>query len=144
MNGEITVPRSTVRLWRLRTAAAAGFIALPLFRLLSLTLWMLLPAGIIVLAAAVLMFWYIPRRFSSYLIRVNRQCITVYRGFIIKAEYILPQPRMIYAGTYTSPLARKYRLSGVTLRAARGMLVLPELSKKDAEKILAAASGDRQ
>lgn len=142
MNREITVPQKTVRLWQLRAFAAAAVIVLTLLRFSALTLWMLLPSGIAAAAAAVLIFWYIPKRFKSYKIEVNRQCITVYRGFIIKAEYILPEARMIYAGTYNSPLARKYRLSGVTLRAARGMLILPEISKRDAEKILAAVSGE--
>ena len=143
MSREIRIPAETVRLWRIRAGAVAAVIEIILLRFCRLTLWMLLPAGIIAAAALVLILWFIPRHLESYGIIADIRAITVKRGFIFKAEHILPQPRMIYASAYSSPLARKMRLSGVILRAARGILIIPELRKKDAERLFAAASGER-
>lgn len=141
MEQEIRVPARTARLWQVRAGLITAAPVAVLLRLSAFTLWLLLPAGILLAAGAVLIFFFLPRHFASYAVSADSRAVIVRRGFFIRAEYILPLPRMIYATSFSSPAARRLGLCGLTLRAARGMLILPELAREDAERILAVVSG---
>ena len=43
----------------------------------------------------------------------------------------MPFSRMVCANSLATPLARKMRLSALTLKAARSRIIIPELDQKD-------------
>ena len=71
--------------------------------------------------------------------------VIVKRGVIIKSTHFLPFSRLIYTQTITSPIARIFRLKAITLKAARSAVLIPELTKEDADRLLLFLSkGDKK
>ena len=55
----------------------------------------------------------------------------------------MPFPRFIYAEQITSPIAKAMGVSALSLKVARGFILIPEMSKEDAEDIISAISGEK-
>ena len=125
-------------LWRGRltlailAVLAAGVILLPFFPLASLILW-----GIFLPLSGAAWFWYFPRLQKSYRLTLSEEAVTLTRGVLIRRQYLLPCPRLIYVEQFSTPLAGLLGLRGIRLRAARGRLTVPALSKEDAAAFLA-------
>lgn len=90
----------------------------------------LLPAGLL------LWFWYLPRLMKSYRVILNEEAVTLSRGVLIRRQYLLPCPRLIYVEQFSTPLSALRGLRGLRLRAARGQLTIMALDKADAEDFL--------
>lgn len=100
------------------------------------TVWFLLPAAIIAMLGLVAAFVYIPFYFKSYLITVDTNSIIITKGIFIKTTQIMPFPRLVFAQSFTTPIASAMKLKCVMLKAARGWILIPEIESVDAEFML--------
>lgn len=125
------LPEKTVLLWQIRIAIIAVIPVAVLASLSFLTLWMLLAAAVTAALFCVLIFWYIPALLHSYEILFPSGAIVIKCGVFLKTTHIMPFSRMVCANSLATPLARKMRLSALTLKAARSRIIIPELDEKD-------------
>lgn len=92
-------------LWRGRltlailAVLAAGVILLPFFPLASLILW-----GIFLPLSGAAWCWYFPRLQKSYRLTLSPDAVTLTRGVLIRRQYLLPCPRLIYVEQFSTPL----------------------------------------
>ena len=125
------LPEKTVLLWQIRLTAIAVLPVAVLASLCFLTLWMLLAAAVTAAVFCVLILWYIPDLLHSYEILFPSGAIVIKCGVFLKTTHIMPFSRMVCANSLATPLARKMRLSALTLKAARSRIIIPELDQKD-------------
>ena len=125
------LPEKTVLLWQIRLTAIAVLPVAVLSALCFLTLWLLLAAAVTAVVFLVLIFWYIPALLHSYEILFPSGAIVIKCGVFLKTTHIMPFSRMVCADSTATPLARKMRLSALTLKAARSRIIIPELDQKD-------------
>ena len=137
---KISVPKLTKRLWQIRLGvllfALNGVIAF----FTVFTLWMLIPISVLLSLEALFIFLYIPRFFRDYEIEVKDGAILVHYGVIIKTTRIMPYARLVYVGGYSTPLSRREGLTGISVKAARGVLFLPEIEEEKAKLLFDAVS----
>lgn len=138
-----SVPKKTKILWQLRFAAVVMILCAAVASFSPLSKWLWLPCGIIGLLGILLIFVYLPAYFANCRITVGDDAVMVTRGVFIRTTHIMPYPRMIYVQSYTTPAATALGLCGVTLKAARGIMVIPEMEKENAEMLLAGISGGK-
>lgn len=125
-------------LWRswlvlvLGAVLTIGVVLLPFFPLVTLILW-----GIFLPLSGAAWFWYFPRLQKSYRLTLSEEAVTLTRGVLIRRQYLLPCPRLIYAEQFSTPFMGLLGLRGIRLRAARGRLTVPALGKEDAAAFLA-------
>ncbi len=131
-------PAQTVRLWQIR---AAIFFAVPVIlfaALAAVSFWFLLPAaGFLALAAGVI-FWYFPRFFSEFTIRLPQGAIVVEYGVFLRTTHIMPFSKLVYAQSIATPLAARRGLAAMGLKAARSTVWIPELAEGDVQAFIAA------
>lgn len=125
------LPEKTITLWQIRIAVIAVIPVAVLASLSFLTLWMLLAAAVTAVVFLVLIFWYIPALLHSYEILFPSGAIVIKCGVFLKTTHIMPFSRMACANSLATPLARRMRLSALTLKAARSRIIIPELDQKD-------------
>ena len=99
--------------------------------LAALCALVLLAAAVTAVVFLVLIFWYIPALLHSYEILFPSGAIVIKCGVFLKTTHIMPFSRMVCANSLATPLARKMRLSALTLKAARSRIIIPELDQKD-------------
>lgn len=135
------VPEMTRRLWQIRAGILflLLFAAVAAFTTLSAFIW--IACGGVALLGLLLIFVYMPIYFKRCAITVTENAVMVMRGVFIKRTYIMPYPRLIYAQSLTTPLATAFGLCAVCLKAARGMVIIPEMAREDAEILLKSISG---
>lgn len=134
--------KKTLLLWRIRTGGAALAAALIFVLLCKYSLYFLIPAAVFVCAGVAAVFWYLPAFFGGYSIFVGENSVTVTRGVIIRTSHIMPFKRLVFAGSYSTPLSKVLGLKGVTLRAARASLVIPEIDGAAADRLIYGISGE--
>ncbi len=128
---ENLLPKKTAFLWQIRIGIV-GLIPLTALCALSfLTCWLLLAAAVLAAALAVLLFWYLPRYFKSYEILFPKGAVIINRGVFIKTTHIMPFSRLVYAQSFATPLAKAMGLAGLSLKAARSSIIVPELNASD-------------
>ena len=89
-------------------------------------------------------FLYLPIFFKKYKIVLTNDAVVVKYGIFIKTEHIMPYKRMIYAQSFETPLARKFGIAAVRLKAARSYLLVAETEKQSVEAIIDfLAEGER-
>lgn len=142
---EFNLPRKTLILWQFRSLC----LGLLLTALSSYFYFKLKPFLILLLIIAVIFiiftFVYLPLFFKSCKIRCSNEAVILKQGVIFKNTHILPFSRLIYTQTVTTPIARLLGLTAITLKAARNLLFVPELSVIDAKAFLAELEvGDSQ
>lgn len=141
---EYTIEKKTLRLWQLRISFVA-FLAAALFSLFSwYTLYMLIPAAVCLCIWAAAVFWYVPAFFSGYSVFVGENAVVVRRGVIIRTSHIMPYKRLVFAGSYQTPLGRLMGLKGVVLRAARANLIIAEMESGAAGHLIFGVCGEKQ
>lgn len=133
--------KKTLLLWRLRCVIVFTIIIAVLLFFSFLSPLLLIPAAITAIFGIFIIFVFLPLYFKSYSITVDNNAVIVKRGIIIKAIHILPFPRLVFARGFSTPLASRLGLMGVTLKAARGILIIPEMNSYDAEKLIEGLSG---
>ncbi len=133
MKTEILLPKMTLMLWRIRTLLA-GVVLIALFcSLTAFSLWFLLPAVLMSLLSALLLFFILPKFFKTYKIIYDKSYVTVSYGFIINTTHIMPYPKLVYAKTLSTPLSRRLGLCAVMLKATRSLIFIPEIRYEAAE-----------
>lgn len=131
-----TIPDNTVKLWQIRCGVVSAVVLAALASFLSITLWMLVPVVVIFVLSLVFILWYVPTFLKSHIITADDSAVTVKRGVFIKTEHIMPFPRLVYSETFSTPLSERMGISGISLRAARGVILIPEIKKSDTELLL--------
>lgn len=89
--------------------------------------------SIIALGAIV---FYLPAFFKSYEIKLKGEAIIINYGVFIKTTHIMPYSRLIYAQSFATPLARLMGVASLTLKAARGWILVPELCADKAQEVI--------
>lgn len=110
--------------------------------LCRLTLWCLLPAGLLLLLTLTAVFWYIPAYFKSYEISFPAGAIVIKSGVFIKTTHIMPFSRMVYLQTFSTPLAKAVGLTALSLKAARARVTVPELLSDEVMLFVNAVSAE--
>lgn len=138
------LPKRTLLLWQTRVVMLTALLiavclwyvsALPL---LKVVVWLLLIVG------AAIVTVYLPLFFKSYEMLVQGEAIIINYGVFIKFSHIMPYPRLIYAQTFATPLARIMGVTALSLKAARSRVIIPEVLLPDAIKVLDSLTGEVQ
>ena len=143
MEKTIKLPKKTQYLWQIRFSVVLLSAAILSICFVGVSLWMILPAAIIILLWAIFVFLYLPRYFASFRIVCDKKAIIVNKGVIFKMTYIMPYPRMVYTTLYSLPISYKMGLSGVIIKAARGWLILPEMEKEKSARFILITMGEK-
>ncbi len=131
-----SLPRKTRVLWQIRIVIAFALICAAVSIFSQFSLWFLLPAAIIATLGLVAAFIYIPFYFKSYTITVDDVSISISKGVFIKTIQIMPFPRLVFAQSFTTPIASFMKLKCVMLKAARSFILIPEIENENADFLL--------
>ena len=74
--------------------------------------------------------------FKSYEIKLKGEAIIINYGVFIKVKHIMPYSRLVYAQSFATPLARLLKVSTLTLKAARGWILIPEIESTAAKEVI--------
>lgn len=130
---EHKLPQKTLILWQIRLIVVA-LLVLGGFTYICHRFSWYLPVSLLLWGLVlVLLIWYIPARFKTYRIKYINGAVVIESGVIIKTTHIMPFSKMIYTQSITTPLAKLFGLSAVTVKAARSRIVIPEIPAKDVE-----------
>jgi len=131
-----TLPKKTLLLWQIRTLVfSAIFVLLCLY--FSKSLAILASVGLIIaIIALIYIIWYLPTFFKGYEILLKGDAIIINYGVFIKVSHIMPYSRLIYAQSFATPIARLLRVSTLTLKAARGWIIVPELDNNVTQSVI--------
>lgn len=131
-----TLPKRTFILWQLRCLIIGIFLSL-LCVFFSKQFNFLTYAALVLTAITLIMIvWYIPAFFRSYEIKLKGEAIIINYGVFIKVKHIMPYSRLIYAQSFATPLARLMKVSTLTLKAARGWIIIPEIETTAAKEVI--------
>ncbi len=128
---ENTIPKKTLLLWQIRLGVLGLIPIAALFILSAVSCWFLIPAGVFTVFILLFLFWYLPHYFDSYEILFPKGAVIINRGVFIKTSHIMPFSRLVYAQSFSTPLAKAMGLAAVSLKAARSRVIIPEFSVKD-------------
>lgn len=131
-----TLPQKTRALWQIRVIIAFLILCAAVAFFSRFTLWFLLPAAIIATLGLLATFVYIPFYFKSYTISVDENSISISKGVFIKTIQIMPFPRLVFAQSFTTPIASAMKLKCIMLKAARGWMLIPEIENINADYLL--------
>ena len=92
---------------------------------------------------AVLAAWYLPMLYKSFIIFADDDTVRLTYGVIFKTTQIMPYPRMIFAQSFSTPIARKMKLCAIGLKAARTQMFIPEINADDADKLINTVAGEK-
>lgn len=138
------LPQKTQLLWKIRVTVPAVVLVVLSFFLYRFSFLFLIVTIILAVLALLTLFIYIPAYFKRYEILFSENAVIINRGVFIKTTHIMPYSRMIYAQTFTTPLAFAFKLSAVTLKSARSLLFIPEIDRADAQSIILAVCGEEK
>ncbi len=137
---EYKLPKRTLLLWQIR-AALCWLLLSAVFAYyccaLKIFLGLFITLTVVFLVAE---FWYLPKFISGCKIKCFGESVVIEKGVIIKNTHILPFSRLIYTQTLTTPLAKAFGLTALTLKAARSRIFVPELSLEEAKHIISMQS----
>ncbi len=131
-----SLPKKTRVLWQIRILIVFVALCVLVAFFSRYSLWFLLPAAIIATIGLMAAFVYVPFYFKSYKIAVDENSISISKGLIIRKTDIMPFPRLVFAESFTTPLASLMKLKCVMLKAARGWILIPEIENENAEFLL--------
>lgn len=138
-----TLPKKTLLLYELRLLIVL-FLPSAAAAAASLFVGWLLILGIGLFALyAVLAAWYLPMLYKSFIIFADDDTVRLTYGVIFKTTQIMPYPRMIFAQSFSTPIARKMKLCAVGLKAARTQIFIPEINADDADKLINTVAGEK-
>lgn len=140
---EFKIEKKTALLWQIRMACTAVLLAILFALLARYSRYFFIPAVVFLAAGGAVVFWYLPAYFSRYRIFVGENAVVVTSGVYFVTSHIMPFKRLVFAGGYSTPLARVMKLKGVTLRAARANILIPEMDVKAADRLILGISGEK-
>jgi len=85
---------------------------------------------------------YLPIFFKGYEILFKNEAIIINYGVFIKFSHIMPYTRLIYAQSFSTPLASIFGVTAVSLKAARSRVIIPEIKILDAKYIIDSLTGE--
>ena len=133
---ENTLPKKTTWLWFVRILVITFILFVLCYYFSPLFAPLKIAAIVIGILGLLVAFIYLPFFFKSYKIILSNDAVVVKYGIFIKAEHIMPYKRMIYAQSFETPLARIFGIKAVRLKAARSYLLIAEIEKESAQKII--------
>ena len=133
---ENTLPKKTLWLWMVRIVVITFILVAGCYYFAPLLTLLKIAAIVIGILGFVIAFIYLPILFKTYKIILSNDAVIVKFGVFIKAEYIMPYKRMIYAQSFETPLARILGVTAVRLKAARSYLLVAEVEKESARAII--------
>ncbi len=138
------LPKKTLLLWQLRVLLfGIACVCLCLYFAASLSFLNQVAFIISIIILAVDIF-YLPVFFKSYKIELKGDAVIINYGVIIKISHIMPYSRLIYAQSFATPLARLFGMAMVTLKAARSWVIVPEMQRETADRIINYLSEEKQ
>lgn len=141
---ENTLPKKTTILWQVRIISITLCLVALCFYFSNLFVYFKIAAIVIAVLGLLITFLYLPFFFKGYKIVLTNDAVVVKYGIFIKTEHIMPYKRMIYAQSFETPLARKFGIATVRLKAARSYLLVAETEKQSVEAIIDfLAEGER-
>ena len=87
---------------------------------------------------------YLPAFFKGYEIILKGEAIIINYGVFIKTSHIMPYSRLIYAQSFATPLARILKVACLTLKAARGWIIIPETEVKSVKEVIASLAREER
>lgn len=131
-----TLPKRTFFLWQLRCLIIGAFlIVICLFFSKQFNFLNSVAIGIAIITLTMIVL-YIPMFFKSYEIKLKGEAIIINYGVFIKIKHIMPYSRLVYAQSFATPLARLLKVSTLTLKAARGWILIPEIESTAAKEVI--------
>ncbi len=141
---ENTLPKKTTILWQVRIIFTTLCLVALCLVSSNFFVYFKIAAIVIAILGFLITFWYLPVFFKKYTIVLTNDAVVVKYGIFIKTEHIMPFKRMIYAQSIETPLARKFGIAAVRLKAARSYLNVAETEKSAVEAIINfLAEGER-
>lgn len=138
----VNLPKKTLFLWQIRVVMLTALIVWLCLRY-STVLSLLKLVAIIVCAVGILLtFIYLPVFFKGYEILFKNEAILINYGVFIKFSHIMPYPRLIYAQSFSTPLASIFGVTALSLKAARSRVIILEIENKDAKHIIDSLTGE--
>lgn len=138
------LPKKTLTLWQIRFAVAAVILLSAAAFLYKISVYFLIPLGVLALFFSLVVIIYLPAFFKSCKIRFLDGTVIIERGVFIKSTHIMPFSRMIISQLLSTPLSRMMGLSAVTLKSARRVLVIPEIRTEDAKDFISLITREEQ
>ena len=137
-----TLPKRTLVLWQIRVVMLTAILSALCVRYNSISP-VLNDAVIVVAVVGVLIVAvYLPLFFKSFEILFKNQAIIINYGVFIKFSHIMPYSRLIYAQSFATPLATAFKVTAVSLKAARSRVIIPEIKFSDAKYIIDSLTGE--
>lgn len=137
------LPKRTLLLWQIRAliigvlTASACLVLSRIFEILSLIALVL---SVLVVA---IVLAYLPAFFKSYEIQLKEDAIIINYGVFIKTSHIMPYSRLIYAQSFATPLARLMKVTTLTLKAARSIIIIPEIEYDNANEVIESLAKEK-
>ncbi len=131
-----TLPTKTLILWEIRVVMLTALLVFCCVYYSKVMPFLLSVAFIIAVLGLALVVFYLPKFFATYEIELVGEAIIINYGVFIKSSHIMPYSRLIYAQSFTSPLARMLGVSALSLQAARSRVIIPEIETKEALKVI--------
>lgn len=135
--------RKTKTLWQIRAGVLFLLLSCAFLFFLRYSPYYFIPLSVFAVIGVLAVFWYLPKFFSKYSIFVGENSVVVTRGVFIETSHIFPLKRLVFAGGYSSPVARMLGLKGITLRAARANVFIPEIDEKYADELIFGVCGEK-
>ena len=134
------LPTKTLRLWQIR-ALLLDLIVLVICLYFHISIgWFLQIYCLFTSFFLLLIFWYLPKYIKAYSIRISGDSVIIESGVFIKTTHIMPELKMIYTQTFTSPIAKRFNITAISLKAARSRIFIPEMKETDVKSILSLLS----
>ena len=134
------LPAKTLLLWQIRAAVIDIFVLVVCLYFRMNLSWLLQVYGLFTAFILLITFWYFPKYIASYSIKIQGDSVVIDSGVFIKSTQIMPYSKMIYTQTFTSPLAKKFGITAISLKAARSRIFIPEMDESDAKEFLSILS----
>ena len=137
-----TLPKRTLVLWQIRVVMSTTVLLFFCFRYRALLSALNFVAIAVAVIGAMVTIFYLPLFFKSFEFLFKNQAIIINYGVFIKFSHIMPYSRLIYAQSFATPLASIFKVTAVSLKAARSRVIIPEIKNKDARYIIDSFTGE--
>lgn len=136
------LPKRTLVLWQIRVVMSTLILVLFCIRYNSILPVLNVAAAVIGAIGVLVAVLYLPIFFKGYEILFKNEAIIINYGVFIKFSHIMPYTRLIYAQSFSTPLASIFGVTAVSLKAARSRVIIPEIKILDAKYIIDSLTGE--
>lgn len=139
---QISLPKKTLFLWQIRVVMLIAVLIWFCTRYSGIMPFLKIAVMAIGVCGVLITALYLPVFFKSYEILFKNEAIVINYGVFIKFSHIMPYTRLIYAQSFTTPLASVFSVTALSLKAARSRVIVPEIKNKDAKYIIDSLTGE--